>query len=277
MPDLSIDVMTAADLDRAVAWAADEGWNPGRHDALAFRAVDPEGFLMGRIGGQPAVAISVVRYGGAYAFLGFYIARPPHRGKGHGIRLWDAGMRRLEGMVVGLDGVVAQQANYARSGFVLDCRNVRYGGALAGRADPGLVPLAKMPLDRLLAYDRRFFPAPRAGFLALWATLPGHRGLAAVVDGRLAGYGVARPCGTGSKIAPLFADDEATAERLLLALAAVAEGPVFIDVPEVNAPAVALAERHGLTAAFETARMYRGPAPQVDLAGIYGITSFELG
>jgi hypothetical protein len=28
---------------------------------------------------------------------------------------------------------------------------------------------------------------------------------------------------------------------------------------------------------FETARMYTGPAPDVDLAGIYGVTTFELG
>jgi len=28
---------------------------------------------------------------------------------------------------------------------------------------------------------------------------------------------------------------------------------------------------------FETARMYTGPAPAIDLARIYGITTFELG
>jgi hypothetical protein len=28
---------------------------------------------------------------------------------------------------------------------------------------------------------------------------------------------------------------------------------------------------------FETARMYRGPAPEIDTAKVFGITSFELG
>ena len=52
---------------------------------------------------------------------------------------------------------------------------------------------------------------------------------------------------------------------------------MFLDVPEPNQSALALAARYGLTAAFETARMYRGAAPALSLDRIYGITSFELG
>ena len=39
----------------------------------------------------------------------------------------------------------------------------------------------------------------------------------------------------------------------------------------------ALARSLGWSASFETARMYRGPAPLVDLARLYGVASFELG
>ena len=46
------------------------------------------------------------------AFLGFYIVKPELRGQGHGLRLWQAGMARLDDRVVGLDGVIAQQENY---------------------------------------------------------------------------------------------------------------------------------------------------------------------
>jgi hypothetical protein len=41
--------------------------------------------------------------------------------------------------------------------------------------------------------------------------------------------------------------------------------------------AVRLAERCQLQPAFETARMYRGPAPQLPLDRTFGITTFELG
>jgi hypothetical protein len=51
----------------------------------------------------------------------------------------------------------------------------------------------------------------------------------------------------------------------------------FFDVPEINADAVALAERHGMTSVFETARMYTQEPPTLPIERIFGVTSFELG
>ena len=142
----------------------------------------------------------------------------------------------------------------------------------------GLVDLAEVPFDRLLAFDRPLFGAPRAGFLAAWLAMPDVFGFCAVSDGTLRGYAVARPCIDGWKIAPLFADDAGTAESLFLGLCArLPGGPVILDVPEPNREAVALAERHGLAPVFETARMYVGEPLRLDLGRIHGITSFELG
>mgnify|MGYP003678387446 FL=1 len=109
MNDYKIRPMTRADLDLAVAWAAAEGWNPGLHDAEAFFATDPEGFLIGELDGAPVSCVSAVRYPENFAFLGFYIVRPAHRGKGLGIAIWKAAMRRLEGYNIGLDGVLDQR------------------------------------------------------------------------------------------------------------------------------------------------------------------------
>ena len=275
---LQIRPMTEADLATAVGWAAAEGWNPGLADAGPFRAEDPGGFLMGWLGDRPVAAISVIRYGTGFGFLGFYICLPEHRGQGLGLALWHAGMARLEGRVVGLDGVVDQQANYARSGFVLAHRNIRFGGVVEVEApdDQRLV----MPDDpgAIIAFDGAFFPASRARFLRAWLSAPGHLVRALVEDGAVTGYGVLRPCREGAKIGPLFAASEADAETLFRALAAQAPpGPVFLDPPEPNAAALRLARRHGLSPVFETARMYRGPAPELPLARIFGITSFELG
>ena len=285
---LEIRPMTQADLATAIGWAAAEGWNPGLADAGPFFAEDPGGFLMGWLGDQPVASISVIRYGpnsggNGFGFLGFYIVAPRYRGQGHGIALWRAGMARLEGRVVGLDGVVDQKANYAKSGYVLAHRNIRYGGVVAVDAptDPRLVT----PEDpgAITAFDQSFFPAPRARFLAAWLEAPGHVVRALVEDGEITGYGVLRPCREGAKIGPLFAANEADAGLLFRALAAQAPksagipGPVFLDPPEPNAAALRLAERHGMSPSFETARMYRGPAPDLPLRRIFGITSFELG
>ncbi len=274
--------MLRAELDVALGWAAAEGWNPGAQDAEAFWAADPGGFWLGERDGQPVASISVVRYGADYGFLGCYIVRPELRGSGLGLQLWQAGMGYLAGRCVGLDGVVAQQANYRKSGFTLAHRNIRYSLAAGPRPaapPPGLVvPAATLPFAEIAALDRQCFPTAREAFLRPWLSLPGHTALAVVRDGRLAGYGVVRPCPAGGKIGPLFADDEATAQTLFAALLAAAPpGEVFLDVAEPHRAAVAMAEAAGMTPVFETARMYNAQPPAMAAGKVWGITSFELG
>src|SRR5262245_33432734 len=112
-----IRTMSRSEIDLAADWAAAEGWNPGLHDSTAFYAADPEAFLIALDGKTPVACISVTRYGADFGFLGFYIAHPSARGRGYGLEIWRAGMARLAGRTIGLDGVLAQQANYTKSGF----------------------------------------------------------------------------------------------------------------------------------------------------------------
>jgi GNAT superfamily N-acetyltransferase len=282
---LRIRPMRRAEVELALDWAHAEGWNPGLHDGEPFHQADPDGFLVGLLDDRPAGIVAATRYGEDFGFIGFYIVRPELRGRGFGIALWRAAMTHLHGRLVGLDGVVAQQHNYRRSGFVLAHRNVRHEGRAPtpGRdepADPRAVrPVADLPREALLAYDRAFFPAPRERFLEAWLSRPGTIALARCRDATIAGYGVARPCRDGWKIGPLFADTPADAEALFVALTArLPEGAAFyLDVPETQPEAVALAVRHGMRPMFETARMYTGPAPSISIDRTYGITSFELG
>lgn len=282
---LTIHPLSRHDMALALDWAAREGWNPGLEDAEAFHVADPEGFLVGRVAGTPVSLISAVRYPPDFGFIGFYIVHPDWRGRGYGWATWQRAMQHLAGRNIALDGVLAEQDNYRRSGFALAWRNVRYAGrtgAGAATGDAELVdlkspgPVTPAPLA---AYDAHFFPADRRAFLAAWVTRPGSHALGLLRDGRLAGYGVIRPCRTGFKLAPLFADRPDDAERLFQALQArvPAGQPLFLDVPEPHAEAVALAVRHAMTPCFETARMYTGPVPDIALARTYGITSFELG
>ena len=74
-----------------------------------------------------------------------------------------------------------------------------------------------------------------------------------------------------------MASGRAAAETLLAALIGEAAGEVFLDVPQVNGEAVALARAAGLSPVFETARMYAGPIRPVAVERIFGVTTFELG
>jgi GNAT acetyltransferase-like protein/acetyltransferase (GNAT) family protein len=272
--------MRPDEIDIAADWAAAEGWNPGLADAACFATVDPEGFLIGELDGAPAATISCVNYGASFAFLGFYIVRKDLRGRGHGLRIWNEAIAHAGARVIGLDGVVAQQQNYKKSGFALAYANVRYGGTVAAPDAPGtgVVPLSAVPLAEVEASDRTVFPAARSAFLRAWLGAPGHVGRALMRDGRLAAWGVIRPCRTGRKIGPLVADDRAAAEAVLAALLASAGGgEVFLDVPSPNRDAVALAQDLGLAPVFETARMYTGAIAPLRLERVFGVTTFELG
>ena len=281
MSTLQIRAMTRQQLDLGIDWAGQEGWNPGLHDADTFHATDPEGFLLGTLDGEPVGMVSAVRYGANFGFLGFFIVRPPFRGQGHGLALWRAAMRRLEGRVVGLDGVVAQQDNYRQSGFALAWNNVRYQGAARRRRPiaPSVVPLQALPRQHVLEYDAAFFPDDRRPFTRQWITQQGSTALAVLRADHLAGYGVIRPCRTGHKMGPLFADDAEAAEDLFHALASQVpeDALVQIDVPAVNAQALVLVNAQGFTPVFETARMYTATVPPMPMERLFAVTTFELG
>ncbi|WP_257168542.1 GNAT family N-acetyltransferase [Bradyrhizobium sp. SRS-191] len=278
---LTIRPMRPDEISVAIDWAAAEGWNPGLSDAACFAVVDPQGFLVAEFKGEPVATVSCVNYDDHFAFLGFYIVRPDMRGRGYGLRLWRAAMVHAGARVIGLDGVVAQQDNYRKSGFSYAYANIRFGGrpaVLPAAVAPHLVALADVPIAQIEASDATVFPAPRRAFLQSWIGSPGHIGRALLRGGELVAWGVIRPCRTGYKIGPLVADRRADAEAVVAALcAAIGDGEIFLDVPAINPAAVALAEGLGLKPVFETARMYTGPIAPLRIERVFGITTFELG
>ena len=279
--NFTIKTMTKQDIDIMIDWAAEEGWNPGRHDADGYFAADPQGFLVGYLGEEPIATISAVNYQNAFGFIGFYIVKPQYRGKGYGIKIWNAGLKRLRGLNIGLDGVVAQQVNYQKSGFNLAYRNIRYEGLGGGNPPQNsqIVALSTLPFEAIEAYEQPFFPVNRSTFTKAWVNQADSHALGLMEGGKLAGYGVIRKCRDGHKVGPLFADTPEFAESLFLALKAKASElePIFLDTPEINQAAVALAEKHNMKVSFETARMYTQAAPDLGLNRVFGVTSFEIG
>jgi hypothetical protein len=271
--------MRAEDVEKIVGWAQREGWNPGRHDARIFAAADPRGFFCAEIDGEMAGGISAVAYDDRYGFVGLFIVRPDLRGHRVGLDLAVRALEHLGPRVIGIDGVLAKENQYAKFfGFVPAGRNIRYEGRPPGRVIPGLVPVTDLPFAELAAYDRRHFPAARERFLQDWISQEGATTLADTRDGQLRGFGVLRPCTLGAKIGPLFAESPAVAEDILLGLCAAApDGPVFLDTPGDNPHATELAQKFGMREVFATTRMYRGGTPVFAKTEVFGVTTFELG
>src|SRR5919197_4021270 len=126
MSSSDVERMTRDDVDIAIEWAANEGWNPGLHDGDAFFAADPNGYFVVKVDGRPVATVAAIRYGQDFGFLGLYITAPEMRGHGYGVAVWRAGRAHLEGRVVGLDAVSEQEKTYARDGFVADYRTTRH-------------------------------------------------------------------------------------------------------------------------------------------------------
>lgn len=268
----------------AIQWAEREGWNPGKFDAESYFYADPEGFFIGELDGRIIAMISIVRYGNDFAFLGFYIVQAEYRGRGFGLAIWREASRFAGARIIGLDGVPAQEGNYRKSGFAFQYNHIRCCGvAPAGRpseSPAGVVSVAEIPFDELVAYDARRFGVARKTFLKYWVRQTGSVGLAVRTPaGNVTGYGMMRPASTGQRIGPLFADTPEMAETLFDALVhQVPPGAkYFIDMPEINANAEALADRHRLKPGSQTVRMYANGVLNLPVSEIYGTTTLELG
>jgi GNAT superfamily N-acetyltransferase len=279
--DYTIRRLTRLELNTVFAWAVTEGWNPGTYDGDSYYAADPNGFFGGFIGDELIGSVSGVAYNQQYGFIGLYIVRPEFRGQGYGLALFNAALDYLGTRTIGLDGVVAQQANYAKSGFQSVYRNIRFSRIIHDKPAfaEGIISVNELPFATLLNYDRSLYPAPRPEFLKHWLMQPGTIGLAKCESGKLVGYGVIRRAHEGYRIGPLFADNSDIAAQLLSALCASIDvgSAVFWDVPEINTTAVALAQNQGMAIVFEAARMYKGPAPLLPMEKIFGTTTLELG
>lgn len=274
-------VRSPAELEAVhIAWAAAEGWNPGLHDAAAFFGTDRDGWFLGKLDGRPVAAGSAIRYGDAFAFMGFYVVHPSHRGRGYGLALTRARLEHLGDRITGADGVVENLQVYRRIGLELAWFNARRALEDPAAVAPSnlTVSLDAVSTDALVAYDLAgAFPADRRTFLEAWRAMPEALGRAVVDGGQLRGWGLRRRCRVGWKVGPLFADGLEIAEALLRDIVAGVDGPVTIDVPGVNPAAVMLADRLGLPTVFETGRVYLNGIPTIDASRQYGITSLELG
>ena len=142
----------------------------------------------------------------------------------------------------------------------------------------GMVELADVPWQMVVAFDDRHVAAPRHTFLHRWLNAPGSMGVGVVSDGHLVGMASMRACRNGYRFGPVHADTPQVADATIRALLSRIPGePVQIDIPEPNEAGLAIAARLGMTESFGCARLYFGEAPELPTSRIFGVTSFEFG
>lgn len=262
------------------AWAAAEGWNPGERDYLAYALIDAQGFYMGYLNDKPIACISTVKYPDNFGFLGFYIVAPEYRQHGYGYQIWQHAINDAQGFNLALDGVVAQQDNYKKSGFRLAHRNIRFvlsKNNIEKFSHPALMSTQATSLSAILHYDAAFFPSSRASLMTSWLSM--YEGLVFQENNTIKGYGVIRPAVDGYRIGPLFADRLDIAKILFQGLCTKApkDAAIYLDVPEINLHGLALVKKYNMQSVFETARMYTQHVPNISIERTFGLLSFEVG
>jgi len=285
MTDLpAVRSMRRNDIDQLLTWATLEGWNPGLDDADAFFCADPNGFFMAMNGDEPAACVSVVRHSPDQAFLGLYICAPKYRGQGFGMAVWRAGMQYANGSTIGLDGVVEQQDNYQKSGFMLAHRTLRFSGkparlAAASHENSDIRSVEPADIPMLLTLDTAVHGYSRQRYMENWlANRKGRYSVLAQSGNVATGFATIRACQEHYKIGPVIARDNKLADALIgVLLQRVLPEEIILDVPMCNRAAVDLAEHLQLTPVFETARMYCGRPPNAQDNQIFGVTTLELG
>lgn len=274
-----IKTMSLVDLETTLGWAANEGWNPGLDDAKAFLKADPHGFLMGWLDGKPVAAISVVKHSKTYGFLGLYLCHPDYRGHGYGWALWQAGLRYLGDRTIGLDGVLAQQDNYRKSGFEPAYSTTRFSGAILGASHQKFVMATTEMLPAIANYSAIITGAESPNYCNAWHTnTPERQTLIGLAGDKISSLGTIRACQEGHKIGPLYAKDRNDAEPLLKALVArMSASSISVDAPDTNAEAQEILAALGMKPVFSTARMYNGTFPKQAVASLFGSATLELG
>ncbi|HVB80532.1 MAG TPA: GNAT family N-acetyltransferase [Candidatus Binataceae bacterium] len=278
-----IDAMTEKEARILDEWAAKEGWNPGLNDIAVAWTFDPAAFIALRRGNELIGGGCTISYHGAAGFMGLFIVQTEYRRQGLGTILWHERLKRLKARVrpdapIGMDGVFEMVPFYTRGGFALMHRDLRYEGVAAGEPDPAAAPLDSIEFLKIDNYDCLHVETRRTEFLRSWLTQPGGRGLALIDNEQLTGYGFIRPCRTGYKVGPAFADDAACGKRLIHSLLSLVAGErVLMDIPEPNEAALRIVEGLGWNQSFGCARMVNGPKPALPVQRIFGVTSFEFG
>jgi len=252
----TIEALTPAHLDGAVALSRAEGWPYRREDWALILGLSRG---IAALDGDRVIGTAMATPFGPVGTLGMIVVARDWRGRGLTrammARLMDGEPRQWR-LVATADGLPV----YAKLGFVETHRIVQQQGPVAAVAAPEGVAWAETgDIGAIAALDRAATGMDRTGLVA---ALAGAGRLAVIRDGSgLAGYAALRPFGRGEVAGPVVARDAADARRLLAFLFAGRPGAFLrVDTPEASGLGDWLAAR-GLAPVGGGIAMVRGGAP----------------
>ena len=270
---MNIRTMTPADIPLGMKLSAQNGWNQLEADWRRQLDLEPAGcFLAERDGVGVGTACACVF--GSVAWIALVLVDANQRGQGIGTTLMKHVLDWLDARgvpSVRLDATPLGRPIYEKLGFVAEFTLHRFAWVLPAMAEAPspVVGASDADLAGIMALDQQVTGTDRSRLLKrLYQERPEEMRL---VRGRagIDGFVAARPGARASQIGPCAGSAPACRQLLEDACRRHAGESVFLDVPEDNAAAVAVASALGLTVQRALVRMGRGPTVKEDRAAFW--------
>jgi GNAT superfamily N-acetyltransferase len=258
---LLIRPMTRTDLPLGMRLKTQAGWNQLEADWLRLLDLQPDGVFVAELDGTPAGTAATCTFG-PVAWVAMVLVEAGLRGRGLGRALMERALDFLDrggARTVRLDATPLGQPLYAKLGFLPEYTLTRWEGTAPGaEAPPGVRAVSAGHLQGLLRLDREVTRTDRGRLLLrLVEEYPDAARVVESPDG-VEGYLLTRPGARARYLGPCVARGGAGALLLADAWGRHAGEPIFLDIPDGNAPAQSVARAAGLTPQRPLTRMYRG-------------------
>lgn len=298
--NISIRTMTMDELEwTRVEWAGNgEGWSSMVGGLSPYYCHDSEGFYIMELGGEKMGSISMIPFKGLkMAFVGYYIIREPHRGKGFGRILMEEVLSHMENdrgiTTFGLNCVEAVTPLYEKFGFQTYTKDDFWSLQLQSKddyrvalKDHKLEDISSFP-KALLSYDKAVYGDVRQNYLHAMCSKASTFTIISEERGEVSGYGIIseripprEEPHKSYRIGPLYANNAETAAEILKGLiASVSETPstIYLETPGTNPLAAKLMAQFGFNKNSSMAKMYRGTPPEHDEQKIFCYSSVAFG
>jgi GNAT superfamily N-acetyltransferase len=277
--EITIRLLTPADLAFADSIRALAGWNQMPQDWLRFLKYEPQGCFLAEWHGVPAGTLTTTTYGPRLGWIGMLLVHPDHRRCGIGAALLRRSLDYLGECSVAcakLDATPLGQPLYERFGFKAEAALTRWESQSIAEfkcvPEQNVLPYSPEALKDISLLDQEAFGASRAKLLSPLVELAAHCVVCGASDGTVSGYGVLRAGARAFYLGPLIARTATDARMIVQALLARAGGgSVYWDVLDENKAATDLALSFGFRAQRHLVRMTRGgsqvsPRPECQFA-----------
>lgn len=276
MTKFNLRTMTTADIPFGLRLSAQNHWNQLDADWRRQLELEPAGCFVAERDGAP-IGTACCCVFDDIAWINLVLVERSQRGQGVGTALMHHVLRYLDGRGVAsvrLDATALGQPVYAKLGFAGDFTLTRYQGTPQGGASHQDV-CASTPADlpAMVRWDETVTKTRRERLLRMLV----ETGRKFVVAGEVRGFCFVRPGANAWQIGPLAGMPDAGAALLVDAAQRFAGQPVYVDVPDDHAAAVAQVRALGLTPQRSFLRMTRGRAVREDLTRLWASFGPEKG